>query len=78
VAGEILIATETVLTTFDGADVYITAGQTTARAGHPILKGREAMFTPVQVTWDMPEPEQKAPARAAPPAPAAKKAGAGQ
>jgi hypothetical protein len=55
-AGDILIATETVLTTFEGENVYIYAGQTTAREGHPILKGREAMFTPVQVTYDLPEP----------------------
>jgi hypothetical protein len=71
--GEILIATETVLTTFEGADVYIYAGQTTAREGHPILKGREAMFIPVQVTWELPEPETKPAARSA-----AKKTGAGQ
>jgi hypothetical protein len=65
-AGQILVATETVLTQFEGENVYIYAGQTTAREGHPILKGREFMFTPVQVTYDLPEPEQKpAPPRAA-------------
>ena len=75
-AGEILIATETVLTQFEGENVYIYAGQTTVREGHPILKGREAMFIPVQVHYDLPEPKAKTP----PPAPAAapKKAGAGQ
>lgn len=73
-AGEILIATETVLTTFEGENVYIYAGQTTAREGHPILKGRENMFAPVPVTYDLDEPEPepaKAPARSS--AAAAKK-----
>jgi hypothetical protein len=65
-AGEILIATETVLTQFEGENVYIYAGQTTVREGHPILKGREAMFVPVQVHYDLPEPEPKAAAKAAP------------
>jgi hypothetical protein len=77
-AGEILIATESVLTLVDGENVYITAGQT-ARAGHPILKGREAIFIPLQVDYDLPEP--KAPAKtppAAPAAPAAKKGQTGE
>ena len=74
-AGEILIATETVLTEFEGENVYIYAGQTTVREGHPILKGREAMFIPVQVHYDLPEPKAKTP----PPAPpAAPKKGPGQ
>ncbi len=74
-AGDIFVATDSVLTDVDGENVYITVGQT-ARAGHPILKGREAMFVPLQVDYDLPEP--KAPARPpAPAAPAAKK-GTGQ
>jgi hypothetical protein len=77
-AGAILIATETVLTTFEGENVYIYAGQTTVREGHPILKGREDMFIPVQVTYDLPEPEPKAPAKAPPTAAPAAKKGTGQ
>jgi hypothetical protein len=83
-AGDIFVAVESVITEFDGGNVYITAGQT-ARAGHPILKGRESIFTPLKVDYDLPEPpparepgpkaaEPKAPART----PAAKKTGAGQ
>jgi hypothetical protein len=64
-AGEILIATETVLTQFEGENVYIYAGQTTARAGHPILKGREGMFEPVHVDWELPEPAPAKPPAAA-------------
>jgi hypothetical protein len=67
-AGDILVAVESVLTEFEGGNVYITAGQT-ARAGHPILKGREALFEPMKVDWELvepePEPPAKAPARAA-------------
>lgn len=77
-AGDIFVATDSVLTDIGGENVYITAGQT-AREGHPILKGREAMFIPLQVDYDLPEP--KAPAKTpapAPAAPAAKKQGAGQ
>lgn len=75
-AGNVFVAVESVLTEFEGRNVYITAGQT-AREGHPILKGREAMFIPLQVDYDLPEP--KAPAKTPAPAPpAAKKQGAGQ
>jgi hypothetical protein len=62
-AGDIFVATDSVLTMVGGENVYITAGQT-ARAGHPILKGRENMFVPLVVDYDLPEP--KAPAKAAP------------
>jgi hypothetical protein len=73
-AGDIFVAVDSVLTDVDGENVYITAGQT-VRAGHPILKGREAMFVPLKVDYDLPEPKARTPV---PPAPAAKKAGAGQ
>ena len=76
-AGQILIATETVLTRFEGENVYIYAGQTTAREGHPILKGREDMFIPVQVIYDLPEPEPEPEPKPAART-AAKKTGAGQ
>lgn len=73
-ADDIFVATESVLTDVDGQNVYITAGQT-ARAGHPILKGRESNFIPLQVDYDLPEPKAKTPP---PAAPAAKKQGAAQ
>lgn len=67
-AGDVFVAVESVLTEFEGANVYITAGDT-AREGHPILKGREGIFAPQQVTWDLPEPKA-----AAKPPPAKKQA----
>lgn len=64
-AGDVFVAVESVLTEFEGSNVYITAGDT-AREGHPILEGREAIFAPQQVTWDLPEPKaQSKPAPAA-------------
>ena len=58
-AADIFVAVESVLTQVDGENVYITAGQT-ARAGHPILVGREALFEPFKVDYelDAPAPEQ--------------------
>ena len=62
-AGDIYVAVESVLTQVDGENVYITAGQT-ARAGHPILVGREALFEPFKVDYELgdaaPAPEQTA------------------
>ncbi len=54
-ADDIYVAVESVLTEVDGENVYITAGQT-ARAGHPILVGREALFEPFKVDYDLTEP----------------------
>ncbi len=60
-AADIFVAVESVLTQVDGENVYITAGQT-ARAGHPILVGREALFEPFKVDYDLdvPTPEPTA------------------
>ncbi len=54
-AADIFVAVESVLTEVDGENVYITAGQT-ARAGHPILVGREALFEPFKVDYELNEP----------------------
>lgn len=58
---DIYVAVESVLTEVDGQNVYITAGQT-AREGHPILKGREALFEPFKVDYEVEEAPQPAPA----------------
>ncbi len=73
-ADDIYVAVESVLTEVDGENVYITAGQT-ARAGHPILEGREALFEPFKVDYELgdeatePVPENKQPAEAGDEAP---------
>lgn len=51
---DIYVAVESVLTEVDGQNVYITAGQT-AREGHPILKGRAALFEPFKVDYEVDE-----------------------
>lgn len=60
---DIYVAVESVLTEVDGQNVYITAGQT-AREGHPIMKGRDALFEPFKVDYEV--DEAPAPKRAAP------------
>ncbi len=56
-------------------DVLIQAGQI-AHGDHPVMRSHGHMFEPLDVTYDVDEPEPKAPART--PSAAAKKQGAGQ
>lgn len=53
----------------EGAPVFI-GPSIVVRAGHPIMKGREHLFTPLVVHFDMPEPEAAKPVKAAKPGPA--------
>lgn len=56
----------------DGSPVFI--GPTTVvRAGHPIMAGREHLFDPLEVRYDVPQPERAA-APGLPPAQNAPKA----
>lgn len=41
---------------FDGSPVFIGPG-TVVRAGHPILKGRESLFRPLVVHFDVAQPD---------------------
>lgn len=61
---DLYIATDSALTRIGGKDVMIEAGQTVVRAGHPLLKGREHMFRPLTVHYDVPEEEPAQPRRA--------------
>lgn len=71
--GAILIATESAMFDYEGKRVVITAGRTTAREGHPVLKGREQLFGPLQVNFELPG-QVPAPPKAAPRTRAAKDA----
>jgi len=51
--GEILIAVESAVFRYEGADVVITKDQTRVRAGHPILKGREHLFRPIDAHYEI-------------------------
>lgn len=64
--GAILIAAESAMFDFEGRRVFITAGKTTAREGHPVLKGREKLFRPLEVDFDLPDGGSKPPAPAKP------------
>lgn len=48
---EILIAEQSVAFTYEGKPCTIIAGKTTARAGNPILKGREHLFKPLHIDF---------------------------
>lgn len=50
---DIYVADETFTTTVDGAPVVIRRGKTRVRAGHPVLEGREHLFKPLTVDYDV-------------------------
>jgi len=55
-ADDLLIVKESVLTEVDGENVYLNVGQI-ARAGHPIVKGREHLFEPIVVNYELEKPK---------------------
>lgn len=52
-AGQILVAKTSAAFSFDGKSVILSAGRTTVREGHPILEGREALFEPMKVDFEL-------------------------
>ena len=52
-AGKIYVATQNGLADYDGRQVPIRAGVTRVREGHPLLKGREAIFEEIKVDYDI-------------------------
>lgn len=57
---DIFVANETFTTRFEGSDVVIRKGKTRIREGHPLLRGREHLFTALSVDYDI-EQATKAP-----------------
>lgn len=57
-AGQVFVAATTARFQFDGQPVVIAEGRTTAREGHPIMRGRESLWRPLQVTFEVDEPEE--------------------
>jgi hypothetical protein len=45
--GKILVAKESFVIRWEGADVVFVAGETFVEEGHPILEGREKLFRPL-------------------------------
>lgn len=58
--GQIFVARETFMTEVDGAPVAVHANVTRVREGHPLLSGREHMFAPLEVHFEV-EQATKAP-----------------
>lgn len=52
-AGEILVAKVSASVIHGGRTIILTAGKTTVRAGHALLTGREHMFMPLHVDYDV-------------------------
>lgn len=69
--GDIFVAKTSAAMLVDGQVHHIAEGRTLARAGHPIMAGREHMWEPLRVHYDLPA-DEAAPAAA----PAAKTAAA--
>lgn len=67
--GRILVARQSVMFDFEGQKVFLRQGVTTAREGHPVLKGREELWEPLVPTFET-QAGQEAPREAPkPPAP---------
>ncbi len=77
IMSEIVVAAQDAAVTLgdDGVPQVIICGVTMARSTHPIVTGYPGLWKPLDVTYDVAEPEPKAAART--PA-AARKQGAGQ
>ena len=56
---DLFVGIEPALLDFEGAPTVIGPA-TVVRAGHPILKGRESLFRPLTVTFEVEKPEPKA------------------
>ena len=52
-SGKIYIARSSGLADYDGGQVYIQAGVTRVREGHPLLKGRESIFEEIEVQYEV-------------------------
>ncbi len=50
---DILVCRESAVFQFGGERVVVHKGQTRVRAGHPILEGREHLFEPLRVHYDV-------------------------
>lgn len=58
--GPLLIARTDATFNYKGQPVFVIAGKTIVRQGHPILKGHEGLFEPLRVHYDLPPPRERA------------------
>jgi hypothetical protein len=55
---DIFVATDTFQTVIDGKRVIVRRGVTRVRKGHELLKGREHLFEPIGVHYDVEQATQ--------------------
>ena len=55
---DLFVATDSANFDYKGQPIWISSG-TVVRAGHPILKGREHLFKPLKVHFDVEKPAAK-------------------
>lgn len=60
--GQIFVAKQSFSAEVDGVPVIVSAGVTRVRAGHALLKGRELLFEPITVHYDVAD-DQPPPSR---------------
>jgi len=58
-AGQIYVATSSFTANVDGEIVFVREGIDRVREGHPLLKGREELFAPLDVQYDVEEATAK-------------------
>jgi len=58
-SGGILVALQSAFFTHEGQPVTVIQGRTTVREGHPILRGRENLFGPIGVDYELPSAPAK-------------------
>lgn len=51
--GRIFVARESFVCDLDGVPVTVSGGTTRVREGHPLLKGREHLFEPLTVHYEV-------------------------
>lgn len=52
-AGKIYVATEDFVADLDGVPIEVHKGRTRVREGHALLKGREELFAPITVDFEV-------------------------
>lgn len=80
---KLLTPTVTIAVTHEGRQVLLRQGRTLVRVGHPITVGREQLFEPVRVDYELVEqataaPGEKRAVKLPPANPAAPSAGEGR
>ncbi len=58
---DVFVAKESATFDYNGQPVFLTAGVTTVRRGHPILRDHAALFEPLRIHFDYAPPEPKHP-----------------